>query len=73
MKEWEDKAIDIIKESKATVKRSPEDYPLGWLESAIFNLQAELKDSGILIETHLDDARLSMAQQLINNVRNENE
>ena len=69
MKAWEIRAFDIMKEAKARVTESPDSYPLGWEENAIFNLQAELKDSGIFVGSNLDDARLSMAQQLINNVK----
>ena len=47
MKEWENKAIDVIKEAKATIKKDPESYPLGWEEIAVYNLQAQMKNRGI--------------------------
>lgn len=71
MKEWEERAIDIIAEAKNRVNESPNDYPLGWEESAIFNLQAEMKDDNIFAEDTMDEHRISMAEQIIKNVQGE--
>lgn len=68
MKEWENKAIDVIKEAKATIKKDPESYPLGWEEIAVYNLQAQMKNRGIFVDSHLDSIRIDMAKQFINMV-----
>jgi len=65
MKEWEDRAKVLIKEAKARVSENPSDYPLGWLENALWNLEQELDDANIFAGDNLLSHRLGMAQQLI--------
>jgi len=57
MKIWEDRAIELMKSNV------PEFHVLD-------TIQLEMKQAGIFAEEHLDSQRISMAQQIIDIVKN---
>jgi HEPN domain-containing protein len=69
MHEWEERAKDLIREARARVGEAKDDYPLGWEENAVFNLQQEMKESGLFVEDRFEYARIHMAEQIIKNVK----
>ena len=57
MKIWEDRATELMKDNVPEF-------------DVLDTLQLEMKKAGIFSEEHLTDARINMAQQIIDNVKN---
>jgi len=71
MREWEEKAKSHIERAKKVVEENPNQFPLGWEDLALDNLQQEMREEGLFSQQHLDDSRIDMAKQIIDNVKDE--